>query len=510
MSSPLSPFTPRSSLSSLPLSHAVFAFGDTWLGSLGIHEPARRIATPEPVAALPGGRGVSASAGWGHSAFVDEAGNLVLTGRPCDFRNTLRHINTHGGFPRVQRMMTVLSRVIFNADTRPELHRPLVPPGEKTVDGDDRFVKTVCGLGALTAAITETGRLHMVGANFYGQCGVGRAGHSDICFSPEPVVGIDYAEGDDGRPGDPVVDVAVGFEHALAVTASGALYAWGRGNRGQLGLGIGQRGAYHSAVRVLGPSDAFLDTRVTRVSACLSSSAALTEAGGLYVWGKGQGTALTDDPDKRERNVVADALAPRLLAGPEGLDAGATPLAPLSPAAPCAIAAAPPGLTPADVEAEAPSAPVVGMTVGQAYLAFLTADGKLWMTGFRGRGVLYDTDEGAEDGSSGGGATTTTPPAAAAPAATVTTAGPPLPELYQQITPLRILPGELAGQSVVGLRSGLHHVYALTASGRVYRWGWRGVVQRLAATAALEQQARGGVLDLALGYCHGLALTAAP
>ena len=35
-----------------------------------------------------------------------------------------------------------------------------------------------------------------------------------------------------------VVEVALGFNHALARTRGGAVYSWGKGERGQLGLGL--------------------------------------------------------------------------------------------------------------------------------------------------------------------------------------------------------------------------------------------------------------------------------
>jgi len=89
-----------------------------------------------------------------------------------------------------------------------------------------------------------------------------------------------------------------------------------------------------------------------------------------------------------------------------------------------------------------------------------------------------------------------------------------------QITPLPIHPGPLSGCVVKGLRSSLHHSYALTDDGRVFRWGWRGIVepydpQHLLAEAGGplavgEASVRGeplsGVHELAFGYCSGVAL----
>jgi hypothetical protein len=78
------------------------------------------------------------------------------------------------------------------------------------------------------------------------------------------------------------------------------------------------------------------------------------------------------------------------------------------------------------------------------------------MVGMRGRGVHHD-------GSGGPGADPTAPHP---------------PEGVSQAEPLPIPPGPLAGRAVLALRSSLHHSYALTAEGHVFRWGWRGRVQR--------------------------------
>lgn len=71
-----------------------------------------------------------------------------------------------------------------------------------------------------------------------------------------------------------------------------------------------------------------------------------------------------------------------------------------------------------------------------------------------------------------------------------------VPEVYMQVTPLPIPPGPLAGQSVWALRSDLHHSYAITMEGKVYRWGWKGIVEEVQETKGIA------VRDAAFGYAH--------
>ena len=74
-----------------------------------------------------------------------------------------------------------------------------------------------------TVALTGTGQVWTWGGNRYGQLGDGTTA---IRFAPRPVELAGSA---------PVASIAVGQDHVLALTRHGALYAWGRNHRGQLG-----------------------------------------------------------------------------------------------------------------------------------------------------------------------------------------------------------------------------------------------------------------------------------
>jgi alpha-tubulin suppressor-like RCC1 family protein len=79
-----------------------------------------------------------------------------------------------------------------------------------------------------------------------------------------------------------VTGIAAGTAHALGVTASGALHAWGLNAYGQLGLGRDRRGSSDTPCRVPGT------TVWTKVFAGSHYSAAIASDGQLFTWGHGR------------------------------------------------------------------------------------------------------------------------------------------------------------------------------------------------------------------------------
>ena len=80
--------------------------------------------------------------------------------------------------------------------------------------------------------------------------------------------------------GAPIVAVAAGERHMLALTAGGHVYAWGGGEDGATGLG--HTSFAIAPQRVLG---ALADARVVRISAGFTHSQALTDAGQVFMFG---------------------------------------------------------------------------------------------------------------------------------------------------------------------------------------------------------------------------------
>jgi alpha-tubulin suppressor-like RCC1 family protein len=157
---------------------------------------------------------------------------------------------------------------------------------------------------------------------------------------------------------------------------------------------------------------------------------------------------------------------------------------------------------------------VVAVSLGQAHSCLLTDDGRLWMLGLRGRGVLFDGGAGAGAGGSGSGS-------AGGSGAGAGVEEEELPEVLMQTEPLAVAPGPLAGLRVVALRCGLHHCYALTDEGRVFKWGWRGRVAEVLLGAGAEGAGAGAgagagegeraaralrVREFSEGFCHSVML----
>jgi alpha-tubulin suppressor-like RCC1 family protein len=412
----------------------------------------------------------------------------VLSGRPLDFRNTLRHINFQAFLPAVQRVIDFVSLRVFSSDLRPSEHP--APSG-------DPFVTVFSGPASLTGLLTASGQLFAMGQNFYGQCGVGKT-DPGILYEPQLVQGFDP---DDAR----VVDVAIGFEHVLAVTAGGSLYAWGRGDRGQ--CGHGDEESYTRAVRVLGPREAFLGLRIVLAAAGPATSACVTEDGRLWVWGKM--SSLQKRSQRGDGWIMADQILPRLVEwdedeiegtskshppprdephNPEPFSRDAAVDVPLDPAThPCS------------------DRRVVAISCGQAHTCALTADGRLWLLGLRGRGVLYDDSDDIHAAAGIIGQPVSDaffPVASSMPVRGDATNSPldAVAEMHVQTAPLEVPPGPLAGKRIIRLRSSIHHSYAVTACGRVFRFGWRLRVLEMPELAPFF------VNDVAFGYRHALLL----
>ena len=88
-----------------------------------------------------------------------------------------------------------------------------------------------------------------------------------------------------------VVAVAAGGNHSLVVTASGAVWSWGWGGFGQLGHGDVQRQLLPKKV------EAFASQCVVAVSAGVYHSLAVTADGAVFAWGKGEDGCLGHGED---------------------------------------------------------------------------------------------------------------------------------------------------------------------------------------------------------------------
>ena len=96
-----------------------------------------------------------------------------------------------------------------------------------------------------------------------------------------------------------VLAVSAGFAHSLALTADGAVWSWGAGGGGKLGHGDEQSQLLPKKI------EAFTGERVVAVSAGLGHSFALSADGALLAWGKGEDGCLGHGED------LSDQLLPK-------------------------------------------------------------------------------------------------------------------------------------------------------------------------------------------------------
>lgn len=138
----------------------------------------------------------------------------------------------------------------------------------------------------------KDGRVWTWGDNAYGQLGQPDAGRA---LQPRPVAGVDN-----------VVAVSASW-HTLALTADGQVYAWGRNTCGQLGNGrFGLEAKERVPAKVAGLAD------IVAVAAGWDHSLALTRTGDVYAWGSRSHGQLGDGVRETGRPAAAPVRVPGL------------------------------------------------------------------------------------------------------------------------------------------------------------------------------------------------------
>jgi alpha-tubulin suppressor-like RCC1 family protein len=104
-----------------------------------------------------------------------------------------------------------------------------------------------------------------------------------------------------GAPGSPWKQLAAGLRHTCGLTAEGGVYCWGRASEGQLGDG--------TPLQWLAPDAPIAVARdLTAVSTGAEHSCALTRAGGVVCWGRGDLGQLANGTGASSSTPVAVAL----------------------------------------------------------------------------------------------------------------------------------------------------------------------------------------------------------
>lgn len=284
-------------------SAAIYARGRGLYGALGLESDLRDHLLFAPLETNLFADGHDApkqiETGWGHSLLLTEAGKLYLWGRPHDFTNLLR-------LNQITKLSRFLARLvaqttnssIFGA-VNGYFSTPILVEGLQPV-------RSVTASAGLTLALTESGKVIGFGLNRWGQCGSSDPKQPMHLYIPTVVDTIPLCR-----------KVEAGLQHAVALCSDGRVIGWGKANKGQ--LGIGKHELTHSVPVFIALKHGAKELRAVDIAAGFAHSAAITEDGALYVWGKGMGAQITK---KMGLIMVAeDQWEPRRIELPNRLNA---------------------------------------------------------------------------------------------------------------------------------------------------------------------------------------------
>ncbi|KAG2530749.1 hypothetical protein BBO99_00000625 [Phytophthora kernoviae] len=162
------------------------------------------------------------------------------------------------------------------------------------------ILKVSCG-GTHTAALTNLGRVYVWGRGDSGQLGIGSTWLQDT--DDDGLLGVSRPHLLEGFNGEKVVQVACGAFHSAAVTEEGHVYIWGKEDYGM--LGVGQTSDQQTPKRV-----EFFDTiPALRVSCGGWHTVVVAKSGDCYAFGRGEyGRLGLGDTKSRTRPHLVKAL----------------------------------------------------------------------------------------------------------------------------------------------------------------------------------------------------------
>lgn len=231
----------------------LFIWGNRALGRLGV------ASTPVKVEALSGVQVRSVACGHNHTLAISEDGGVYAWGSNYEGALGLGSRNDH------------------------------VEP-VKIAHLEEHVVKACAGRG-FSVLLTREGRVLTCGMNDYGQTAQGTSAERYLRV-PTLVRSLSSSK---------VIDIAAGEFHAACVTEDGRVFAWGLGQDGQ--IGVGSRNLHNTTPQQIASVEG-----ACGVSCGNGHTAAVTASGALYVWGRGQNGQI-GRADKLE-SMAAHRLEP--------------------------------------------------------------------------------------------------------------------------------------------------------------------------------------------------------
>ncbi|XP_016519904.1 secretion-regulating guanine nucleotide exchange factor isoform X3 [Poecilia formosa] len=148
-----------------------------------------------------------------------------------------------------------------------------------------RVANVACGWD-FTLLLTDSGQLLACGSNAFGQLGVGQT----VTHSAE-LLAVEALK-------EPVVSVAAGLRHSLAVSASGSVYQWGTGLFSHAKRALSPHPApSHLNSKLPCPVPGLGQRKARLVTAGSAHCVCLTEEGELFLWGSNKhGQLATAEP----------------------------------------------------------------------------------------------------------------------------------------------------------------------------------------------------------------------
>ncbi|EGF78033.1 hypothetical protein BATDEDRAFT_91148 [Batrachochytrium dendrobatidis JAM81] len=165
----------------------------------------------------------------------------------------------------------------------------------------ETFVKAAVGK-AHTLLVTASGRVYAAGENKVQQCGV-KAGVDIKTFVQVTAI-----------KGQHAVDVACGLDFSLAITEDGTLFAWGSPQYGQLGDGKDHSYISGTSRMIYDPQmpkpiTKLEDKKIVAIACGTNHSLALDDQGAVYSWGCG-GYGRLGLPDSPPKDIFVPTEVP--------------------------------------------------------------------------------------------------------------------------------------------------------------------------------------------------------